>query len=288
MNVENGVHDPHYFVPAPSRWPIVGSIALFLMGMGAAFWMNSVAPGKWILLGGFAILIWMIVGWFGDVIREAQAGDYGLQVDHSLRWGMSWFIFSEVMFFAAFFGALFYTRTISVPELGYFSHTHDLLWSNFNAVWPAATGPKVEPYHVMGAFGLPAINTALLLTSGATLTWAHWGLVEGKRSHLKIGLLATVLLGLSFLTLQAVEYHHAWTEMDLHLSSGAYGATFYLLTGFHGMHVLVGTIMLITMLGRTLKGHFTAAHHFGFEATAWYWHFVDVVWLILFVFVYWL
>ncbi|SMC29172.1 cytochrome c oxidase subunit 3 [Andreprevotia lacus DSM 23236] len=288
MNVENGIHDPHYFVPAPSRWPIVGSIALFCMGMGAAFWMNDVGAGKYVLLTGFAILIWMIFGWFGDVIREAQAGQYGTQVDHSLRWGMSWFIFSEVMFFAAFFGALFYARVISVPELGFFSHTHDLLWHNFNAVWPTSTGPKVDPYQPMEAFGLPAINTAILLTSGATLTWAHWGLVEGKRDHLKIGLAITVLLGLSFLTLQAIEYHHAWTEMSLHLASGAYGATFYMLTGFHGMHVLVGTIMLITMLGRALRGHFTPKHHFGFEAAAWYWHFVDVVWLILFVFVYWL
>ncbi|WP_035054549.1 cytochrome c oxidase subunit 3 [Andreprevotia chitinilytica] len=288
MNVENGVHDAHYFVPAPSRWPIVGSIALFCMAMGAAFAMNSVGAGKWLLIAGFAILLWMIVGWFGDVIKEAQAGDYGLQVDHSLRWGMSWFIFSEVMFFAAFFGALFYTRVISVPEIGYFSDTHDLLWSSFQAVWPAATGPKVDAYTAMEAFGLPAINTAILLTSGATLTWAHWGLVEGRRGQLKLGLAITVLLGCLFLTFQAIEYHHAWTEMGLNLGSGAYGATFFMLTGFHGMHVLVGTIMLSTMLGRALKGHFTKEHHFGFEAAAWYWHFVDVVWLILFVFVYWL
>lgn len=288
MNVENGIHDAHYYVPAPSRWPIVGSVALFCMGLGAAFAMNSVAAGAWILLLGFAILIWMIFGWFGDVVKESQSGSYGQQVDYSFRWGMSWFIFSEVMFFAAFFGALFYTRTISVPELGFFSDTNTLLWSGFHESWPALTGPSAAPYTPMAAIGLPAINTALLLTSGATLTWAHWGLMENKRGQLKLGLLLTVLLGSLFLTLQAIEYHHGWTELGLKMSSGAYGATFYMLTGFHGMHVLVGTIMLATMLVRSTKGHFSPEHHFGFEAAAWYWHFVDVVWLILFVFVYWL
>jgi cytochrome c oxidase subunit 3 len=288
MNVENGIHDAHYYVPAPSRWPIVGSVALFCMGLGAAFSMNSVPAGNWILLLGFVILIWMIFGWFGDVVKESQSGSYGQQVDYSFRWGMSWFIFSEVMFFAAFFGALFYTRMISVPELGFFSDTHSFLWSGFKESWPARTGPEAAPYTPMGAIGLPAINTALLLSSGATLTWAHWGLMENKRGQLKLGLLFTVMLGTLFLTLQAVEYHHSWTELGLKMSSGAYGATFYMLTGFHGMHVLVGTIMLATMLVRTMRGHFTPEHHFGFEAAAWYWHFVDVVWLILFVFVYWL
>ncbi|WP_255988292.1 cytochrome c oxidase subunit 3 [Chitinolyticbacter albus] len=286
MNVENGVHDPHYFVPAPSRWPIVGSSGLFCLALGAAFAMNSVSAGKWLLLAGAAIIIWMLFGWFGDVIRESTHGQYGKQVDYSFRWGMSWFIFSEVMFFGAFFGALFYMRVITVPELGFDSTTHDLLWSGFKEAWPVATGPKVDAYHAMAPWGLPAINTALLLTSGVTLTWAHWGLVENQRGHLKIGLALTLLLGATFLGLQAYEYHHAWTEMQLTLASGAYGATFYMLTGFHGMHVLVGAIMLATMLGRVLRGHFDKEHHFAFEAAAWYWHFVDVVWLILFVFVY--
>ncbi|TJZ70716.1 cytochrome c oxidase subunit 3 [Chitiniphilus eburneus] len=290
MNVENGVHDAHYFVPAPSKWPLVGSISLFCLALGAAFWMNSVAAGPYILALGFAILLWMLFGWFGDVIRESVHGDYGKQVDYSFRWGMSWFIFSEVMFFSAFFGALFYMRVISVPELGFgighLAETHSLLWPMFNEAWPLASGPKVEAYKAMGAWGIPAINTALLLTSGATLTWAHWGLIENKRGQLKLGLALTVLLGVIFLFFQAYEYHHAWGEMGLKLSSGAYGATFYMLTGFHGMHVLVGAIMLTTMLVRVLRGHFDQHHHFGFEAAAWYWHFVDVVWLILFVFVY--
>ncbi|WP_027469760.1 cytochrome c oxidase subunit 3 [Deefgea rivuli] len=288
MNVENGVHDAHYYVPAPSRWPVVGAIALFFLGLGAAFSINQMSIGNWSLLFGFAILLWMLFGWFGDVIRESESGSYGQQVDYSFRWGMSWFIFSEIMFFAAFFGALFYTRLISVPELGFFSDTQSLLWPQFHSDWPLATGPKTSSYQTMAAMGLPAINTAILLTSGATLTWAHWALINEKRGQLSAGLGITVLLGTLFLSLQMYEYHHAWSELHLTLSSGAYGATFYLLTGFHGMHVLVGTLILAVMWFRVQKGHFTPQHHFGFEAAAWYWHFVDVVWLLLFILVYWL
>ena len=288
MNVENGVHDAHYYVPSPSRWPMVGALALFCLGLGAAFAVNHFAAGTWILLLGFAILVWMLIGWFGDVIRESEAGSYGQQVDYSFRWGMSWFIFSEVMFFAAFFGALFYTRSISVPELGFFSDTQSLLWPQFHADWPSATGPNAKPYHTMAALGLPAINTAILLSSGATLTWAHWALLQQKRAQLTLGLGITVILGTLFLSLQAYEYQHAWHELNLTLASGAYGATFYMLTGFHGMHVLVGTIILAVMWLRVQRGHFSPEHHFGFEAAAWYWHFVDIVWLLLFVLVYWL
>lgn len=286
MNVENGVHDAHYFVPSPSRWPIVGAAALFCLGLGAALSINQVGGGGWVLLAGLAILLWMLRGWFGDVIRESEGGQYGQQVDYSFRWGMSWFIFSEIMFFAAFFGALFYTRTISVPELGFSSDTQSILWPGFRAEWPTTTGPKSATYHAMHPFGLPLINTALLLTSGATLTWAHWGLLHKNRRVLSIGLAATIVLGALFLSLQAYEYYHAWTALNLTLASGAYGATFYLLTGFHGLHVLVGTLILATMWFRVQRGHFTPQHHFGFEAAAWYWHFVDVVWLLLFVLVY--
>ncbi|QLG89269.1 cytochrome c oxidase subunit 3 [Chitinibacter bivalviorum] len=286
MNVENGVHDAHYFVPSPSRWPIVGACALFCLGLGAALSINQVGGGGWILLAGLGILLWMLRGWFGDVIRESEAGAYGQQVDYSFRWGMSWFIFSEIMFFAAFFGALFYTRTISVPELGLMGDTQQWLWPQFHAEWPQATGPKAASYVAMHPLGLPVINTALLLSSGATLTWAHWGLLQQNRKVLSLGLALTVLLGALFLSLQAYEYHHAWTQLNLTLASGAYGATFYLLTGFHGLHVLVGTLILATMWFRVQRGHFTPQHHFGFEAAAWYWHFVDVVWLLLFVLVY--
>lgn len=274
-----------YFVPQPSKWPLVGSLALFLMGMGAAFAMNGMFPGKILLISGFAVLIYLFFGWFGQVIGESESGAYGKQVDMSFRWSMGWFIFSEVMFFAAFFGALYYVRAISVPELG--SIDFKLIWPEFVPSWPGNVSPlPAEAYNPMGAWGLPAINTLLLLTSGATLTWAHWALIQQKRTQLKLGLLVTVALGVLFLSLQALEYHEAYAEMGLTLKSGVYGATFFMLTGFHGMHVLVGTIMLFVMLMRSMKGHFTPERHFAFEAAAWYWHFVDVVWLILFVFVY--
>ncbi|SCK13913.1 cytochrome c oxidase subunit 3 [Vogesella sp. LIG4] len=277
----------HYFVPDPSRWPIIGSLALFCLGLGAAFAVNSMAVGKLGLLAGFAILFWMLFGWFGDVIRESLAGRYHGWEDHSFRWGMGWFIFSEVMFFAAFFGALFYVRTISVPELG--NDLHKLLYPDFTPSWPLVTGPGMTAhYEAMEAWGLPAVNTLILLSSGATLTWAHWGLLAGKRRQLATGLGITVLLGASFLSLQMYEYAHAMREMGLSLASGAYGMTFFMLTGFHGLHVFLGAIMLSVMWLRVQRGHFSAEHHFAFEAAAWYWHFVDVVWLILFVFVYWL
>ncbi len=278
-----------YYLPAPSHWPIVGSVALTLMALGATFMINGVSGG-WLLWVGLAVLTVMLFGWFGTVIRESESGKHNKQVDLSFRWSMSWFIFSEVMFFAAFFGALFYMRVLSVPWLSE-GATAEQLWSGFTAAWPsagpglAADGYKFTP---MEAWGIPAINTLLLLSSGATVTWAHWGLTKNNRQQLIIGLFLTVALGLTFLALQAFEYHHAYTEMGLTLGAGAYGATFFMLTGFHGFHVTVGTLMLIVILGRSLKGHFTPEHHFGFEAVAWYWHFVDVVWLGLFIFVYWL
>ncbi|AXK39150.1 cytochrome c oxidase subunit 3 [Crenobacter cavernae] len=282
-----GTPQTHYFVPNPSYWPIVGAVALFCLGLGAALAVNGVALGGGMLVTGASILAYMLFGWFGDVIRESLAGRYHGKEDHSFRWGMGWFIFSEVMFFAAFFGVLFYVRVISVPELGDFEHK--LLYPDFEAAWPLSTGPGItERYEAMSVWGLPAINTLILLSSGVTVTFAHWGLVKGRRSQLAAGLFATVLLGTSFLFFQAWEYAHAVHELKLTSASGAYGMTFYMLTGFHGMHVLLGTIILAVVWLRVLKGHFNPEHHFAFEAAAWYWHFVDVVWLLLFVFVYWL
>lgn len=276
-----------YYVPEPSKWPIVGSLALLLLGAGSAMWVNSLMLGKWLVCGGALVMLWMLWGWFGDVIRESVASHYGKQVDISFRWGMSWFIFSEVMFFAAFFGTLFYLRVIAVPELGSFEQK--ILWPDFVANWPLSVSPTLAtPYEVVPAMGLPAINTLLLLTSGATITWAHWGLLNNKRQQLIIGLALTVGLGAVFLSLQVHEYIEAWTHLKLTLSSGVYGATFYMMTGFHGLHVLIGAIILFVILCRSIAGHFSADQHFGFEAAAWYWHFVDVVWLILFVFVYWI
>jgi cytochrome c oxidase subunit III len=277
---------PYYFVPQPSAWPITGSLALLLMGMGAAFWMNSIAAGPWMLAVGFAILLYMLFGWFGTVIRESEGQLYNKKVDASFRWSMGWFIFSEVMFFAAFFGALFYVRNIAVPDLG--AMGQKILWPDFNSGWPSV-GPYIsEQFTPMGAIGIPLLNTIILLSSGFTLTIAHHALQVGNRGRVTVWLALTILLGFMFLGFQAYEYHHAWTEMNLKLSTGVYGSTFYMLTGFHGAHVTIGAIMLTVMLVRILRGHFTKDHHFGFEAAAWYWHFVDVVWLLLFVLVYWL
>ena len=275
-----------YYLPAPSHWPIVGSAALLLLALGATMAIHNWTGGGFLLGAGAATLTAMLLGWFGRVIRENQDGLYGAQVGLSFRWGMAWFIFSEVMFFAAFFGALFYGRVVAVPDLA--SGDSGLLWPGYTGGWPTA-GPGLESvFTPMAAWGIPAINTLVLLSSGATVTWAHWGLKQNRRWQLKLGLALTVALGLSFIALQAYEYTEAYQHMGLTLGAGIYGATFFILTGFHGLHVTLGTLMLMVILGRGLAGHFTPDRHFAFEAVSWYWHFVDVVWLLLFVFVYWL
>ena len=276
-----------YFLPAPSQWPIIGSIGIFFLALGGVLMMNDYSSSKIILSIGSLIIIYMCFGWFGTVINESESGKFNKQVDISYRWAMSWFIFSEVMFFAGFFGALFYMRVLSVPWLAD-SDTASLLWPAFQEAWPVS-GPGIEEqFSPMGAWGIPALNTALLLTSGVTLTWAHWALKKNNRSQLILGMVLTILLGIIFLGFQAYEYVHAYNDLNLTISQGAYGATFYMLTGFHGFHVTLGTVMLIVILFRCIKGHFTADKHFGFEGVAWYWHFVDVVWLLLFVLVYWI
>ncbi|HET9750375.1 MAG TPA: cytochrome c oxidase subunit 3 [Casimicrobiaceae bacterium] len=278
---------PYYFVPQPSHWPIFGSCALLLMGTGAAFWFNSYPAGPWIVLTGFCVLLIMMFGWFGTVISESERHLYNRKVDVSFRRSMSFFIFSEVMFFAAFFGALFYVRNISVPDLAG-PLTGRVLWPDFAAQWPT-NGPYLQQaFSPMGAVGIPLINTIILVSSGGTLTIAHHALKAGHRGALKFWLAVTILLGFTFLGLQAYEYTHAYSELNLKLSTGVYGSTFFMLTGFHGFHVTIGAIMLSVMLVRAFKGHFDAEHHFAFEAAAWYWHFVDVVWLLLFILVYWL
>jgi cytochrome c oxidase subunit III len=278
---------PHYAVPAPMPWPIMGSTSLFLMALGAVFVFNGM-PGGWASIGaGFLLLIYMMVRWFGEVIAESEGGKYGGWEDVSFRWGMSLFIFSEVMFFAAFFGALFWVRVISVPDLAAIE-SNALVWPGFGAHWPSAGPAFLEKFQTMGAWGLPAINTALLLTSGVTVTFAHWALIRNDRPKLLVWLGLTILLGATFLGVQAYEYGHAYSDLNLKLSTGVYGSTFFMLTGFHGFHVTLGAIMLTVIWFRCLKGHFKPDHHFAFEGVAWYWHFVDVVWLGLFIFVYWL
>jgi cytochrome c oxidase subunit 3 len=277
----------HYAVPEPMAWPVMGSASLFLMALGAVFVFNGMNGGWVSIAAGFMLLLYMMVRWFGDVIRESEGGKYGRWEDVSFRWGMSFFIFSEVMFFAAFFGALFWARVVSVPDLASIEH-NALLWPGFTAHWPNAGPTFIEKFTPMGAWGLPAVNTLLLLSSGVTVTFAHWNLIANNRAKLLWWLGATIALGVAFLVCQAIEYAHAYTELNLTLRTGVYGSTFFMLTGFHGFHVTIGAIMLTVIWFRCLRGHFKPDHHFAFEGVAWYWHFVDVVWLGLFIFVYWL
>ena len=283
-----------YYVPHGSKWPIIATIGVCTAMVGGSSLLNGNDVGKYILAIGLALVVFMIVGWFSTVVSESEKGMYDDQVDSSFRLGMIWFIFSEVMFFAAFFGALFYVRTYSLPWLGGEGAglpTNTFLWPEFENVWPTtANGPAQigGAFQTMGAWGLPALNTAILLTSGVTLTWAHHALKEMKRMQLIIGLALTVALGAIFMYFQGVEYGHAFNDLNLNMGSGIYGSTFFMLTGFHGFHVTIGTIMLLVILGRSIYGHFNPKNHFAFEAVAWYWHFVDVVWLGLFIFVYWI
>ena len=283
---------PYYFVPGPSRHPAMAAFGLLFVVLGASQWINGADWGKYALAFGLAFWLGVLYQWFGDAISESEGGQYGRKIDLSFRWSMSWFIFSEVMFFGAFFSALWWARSHSVPSLG--SLDNALLWPEFKAVWPSlaagATGSPagiVEPFTTMGPFWLPTINTALLLTSGVTLTIAHHALLDSNRSKTVAFMWLTVLLGVTFLFVQGYEYYHAYTEYNLKLSSGIYGSTFFMLTGFHGFHVFVGMLMLLATTLRLQKGHFTADRHFGFEGAAWYWHFVDVVWLGLYILVYW-
>lgn len=287
----------HYYVPAQSKWPIIATIGMFTTMYGLGTWFIDMkaardSHGPVIFAIGGLIVAYMMFGWFSTVVKESRSGLYSAQMDRSFRWGMGWFIFSEVMFFVAFFGALFYVRVIAGPALGGegakgIAH---MLWPNFQYAWPLLHTPDpamfAPPKEVIDPWHLPLINTVLLVSSSVTVTIAHHALKKGHRGALRLWLAATILLGVAFLALQAMEYHEAYTELGLTLGSGIYGATFFMLTGFHGAHVTIGTIILFVMLMRILRGHFDAEHQFGFEAASWYWHFVDVVWVGLFVFVY--
>jgi cytochrome c oxidase subunit 3 len=288
-----GAAAPYYYVPAPSAWPVLASIGLFFVILGAGQWINGQQWGMYSLI--FGLLWWAVIlfRWFSEAVHESETGLYSERIDISYRWSMSWFIFSEVMFFGAFFGALYWARLHIVPTLGNLEHA--LLWPDFKAIWPssgvgftASPAGIVEPFETMGPWPLPTINTALLLTSGVTLTIAHHALIAGHRARTILWMWATVALGVAFLFVQGYEYAHAYSDLNLKLSSGIFGSTFFMLTGFHGFHVFVGMLMLLFVTLRLMKGHFTSERHFGFEGAAWYWHFVDVVWLGLYVVVYWL
>ena len=261
-----------YFVPAQSKAPIFASISLFTLMLGGASWLNGFGPGKWLFFAGVTMMIATLFYWFSEVVRESLAGHYNRQVDVSFRMGMIWFIFSEVMFFAAFFGALFYARQFALPWLGGEGDgvmTNALLWDSYTAAWPTAGPDQVGgQFQTIPAWGLPLVNTLILLSSGVTLTIAHHALKANARGQVLLWLGLTVVLGLLFLFFQAEEYIHAYRDLNLTLGSGIYGSTFFMLTGFHGAHVLLGTIMLAVMWARTAKGHFTPDNHFGFEAAA--------------------
>lgn len=267
-------HDYHLVNPSP--WPAVGALGGFVMAMGAVIYMHPDIVGadavSWVaILPGLGLILATMFLWWKDVVKESHAGDHKPVVQLGLRYGMALFIASEVMFFAAFFWAFFDASL-------YYNEAKQVVRTE-------ATGGTWPPVGIIpfDAFSLPFMNTLILLLSGCTVTWAHHALREGKRDQLVHGLTLTVILGVAFTALQAFEYSHA----AFGFKDGIYSSTFYMATGFHGFHVIVGTIFLAVCLFRARAGHFTPSRHFGFEAAAWYWHFVDVVWLFLFVCVYW-
>ena len=259
-------HDYHLVNPSP--WPFVGSLSAFIMAVGAVLFFHD--NGPWVMLIGLMGVLYTMVSWWRDVIIEANSGDHTPVVQLHHRYGMILFIASEVMFFVAWFWAYF-DASLYPGEAIQYSRT-ELTGGH----WPPQGIETFDPWH------LPLINTLILLTSGTTVTWAHHALLEDNREELKWVLVLTVALGALFTVFQVYEYQHAAFGFSGHI----YGATFYMATGFHGFHVLVGTIFLLVCLLRALNGGFTAKQHFGFEAAAWYWHFVDVVWLFLFVVIY--
>lgn len=305
-NNEQTLEYEDYYVPEQSKLPIFASIGLFLTVYGAGNLLNGTG-GEMPFYGGallFAVVLW---NWFSIVISENIQGMNSLQLKKSYVWGMGWFIFSEVMFFAAFFGALFYVRSLVAPWLAADTDAgvgNDILWPGFSAEWPVMVTPDMAangdaakvlgPRENMGFPGwdaisswLPLWNTVVLLTSSVTVHIAHGALKEDKRGKFNFWLGLTVVLGMLFVFLQIEEYIHAYQELGLTLESGIYGATFFLLTGFHGVHVTLGTFMLLVMFLRSaIKGHFKHGDSFGFDAASWYWHFVDVVWVGLFIYVY--
>ncbi len=269
-----GAKNHDYHILAPSPWPIIGSFSALAMAAGGIMWMHDVAGGGWVFLAGLAGVLFTMFSWWSDVIKEANSGDHTPVVQLHLRYGMILFIASEVMFFVGWFWAWFdfslFPRPIQYVE---------------GAVEVMATGIGQWPpkgLEVLNAFELPLLNTLILLCSGCTVTWAHHALIHGDREGLKKGLWLTILLGALFSAIQAYEYAHA----PFGFGGSTYSSAFYMATGFHGFHVLIGTIFLIVCLIRSYRGDFTPKQHFGFEAAAWYWHFVDVVWLFLFVAVY--
>ncbi len=295
---------PSYYIPHNGWYPVWVALGIFLLLRGLGNWLNESSAGTEVnhteFLLGVTVLALVLFAWFSKVVKENSEGMASPQLKRSYVWGMGWFIFSEVMFFAAFFGALFYARNLSVQWLGGEGAkglTGDYLWPDFQPTWPVVenpdaskfTGPEesmAAPSLTQWASYLPFWNTVILLTSSVTVHFAHSAIKNQARVKLISWLGLTVVLGVIFLVLQGEEYIHAYNEMGLTLSSGIYGSTFFVLTGFHGFHVTLGTFILLVQLLRAFRGHFKPNDQFGFEAASWYWHFVDVVWVCLFIFVY--
>lgn len=263
-------HDYHLVDPSP--WPAIGAVSAFILAVGAVMWMHGSNPA--VMLIGFAGALYTMFMWWRDVVKESHKGDHTDVVSLHLRYGMLLFIASEVMFFVAWFWAFFDASLFAgdVMQPSRFDAT--------SGVWPPKGVDVFDPWH------LPLVNTLILLTSGTTVTWAHHALLNNDRKGLKWGLALTVALGLLFTAVQAYEYAHAAFAFNRDNGGNIYGSTFFMATGFHGFHVIIGTLFLIVCLFRALKGHFRPEKHFGFEAAAWYWHFVDVVWLFLFACIY--
>jgi len=288
----DSAHQAHF---EGSRWPIFGSIGLFLIAVGFVNWIHDNTVGPYIFLLGALVFSYMLYGWFAAVIKENQAGLYlNEQARSAFRWGMFWFIFTEAAFFITFFGVLFYTRVLSVPWLGGAGTgelTHLILWPGFKGVWPVIHTPNpakfLGPTSGLDPWGVPVLNTLALLLSDVAITWGYWGQLKGRRHQLNIGLAITLILSVTFIWLQVIEYGNAYFNKHLMMSSGIYGATFYMLTGVHATHVIAGIIMLLVLLGRSFKGHFDTKNNFAIGAISWYWHFIDVLWIALFIFVYW-
>ena len=265
-------HAHPYHLVSPSPWPVVGAFGALTLAVGGIMYMHELAYGGAVLAVGSLLVAFTMFVWWRDVVREAEhEGHHTPTVELGLRYGMVLFIASEVMFFVAWFWA-FFDASLFADEARQVARV-----TFTGGTWPPTGVEVFDPFH------LPLLNTIILLTSGATVTWAHHALREGKRSGLIQGLCVTVALGVAFTAVQAYEYAHA----PFAFTDGIYSSTFFMATGFHGAHVLIGSIFLIVCLARSIAGHFRPEHHFGFEAAAWYWHFVDVVWLFLFFAVYW-
>ncbi len=271
-------HD--YHILPPSIWPLVGSMSALTMASGGIMWMHSAPFGGWVFLLGLAGVLFTMFSWWSDVIREAHAGDHTPVVSLHLRYGMILFIASEVMFFVGWFWAFFDFALFPAPVEVINGATSIIASAKTVSLAPGVFPAK--GIEVLDPFAFPLLNTLILLCSGTTVTWAHHALLKGDRKGLISGLWITILLGLLFSSIQAWEYAHA----PFPFKGVNYGAAFYMATGFHGFHVIIGTIFLSVCLIRAYKGDFTAKQHFGFEAAAWYWHFVDVVWLFLFASIY--